>query len=492
MKCVVLHQDVPPDAPPDEQDVLAQAASVAAVLRRFGWAAVARAVTLDLGTLARELAREPPDLVFNLVETLAGFGALAAAVPALLESLRVPFTGNGAAAVALAADKQATRRALRLAGIPVPPGPEDGWPGPFIVKRATEHASIGLGPHSVVAQLPSLEHGFYAEAFIDGPEYNVSMLADPDGCCTVLPIPELVYAAEWPAGMPRIFDYAGKWDPVHPHFLLTSSRFSNAAELAPLARAVWDALGLAGYARIDLRLGTGSVAYVIDVNANSCLNEGICLAAAAAQAGIDYATLIGRIIEDALTRGQRKDTSSPAQRQGPAALLDARCRDGRDGSFRRHLIPADQAAIVSLCRGSGFFTDAEVAIAGELVADRLVRGETSDYRFLLVEDANGRVIGYACYGAIAGTNGAWDLYWIVVDRTARGRGIGRRLLEQVLVEAAAAGATGLYAETEASQLYAPTRAFYAGCGFHLQAVLPNFYRPGIAKQIWVRPVRPGL
>jgi D-alanine-D-alanine ligase len=182
MKCLVLHQHVPLDAPPDEQDVLAEAGSVSAALRRLGWDVDTRAVSLNLAEFAQGLRREAADLVFNLVESLDESGPLCAAVPALLERAGFRFTGNGAAALALTADKLATRRALRHAGIPVPPGPEDGWPGPFIVKRATEHASQGLGPHSVVEKLPPLEPGWYAEAFIAGRDYNVSMLAD--GCVT--------------------------------------------------------------------------------------------------------------------------------------------------------------------------------------------------------------------------------------------------------------------------------------------------------------------
>jgi D-alanine-D-alanine ligase len=483
MKCLVLHQDVPAAAPPDEQDVLTEAGSVVAALHRLGWAAEACAITLDLASLDRKLRRDPPDLVFNLVESLGGFGLLAGAVPALLEGLQVPFTGNGAVALALTADKPATRRALRLAGVPVPPGPEDGWPGPFIIKRATEHASIGLGAHSVVSELTSLPADCYAEAFIEGRECNVSMLADADGGCAILATAELVYADDWPSGMPRILDYAGKWDPAHPLYALTSTRFLDPAELAPLARAVWRALGLAGYARIDLRLGRDGVAYVIDVNANPCVSEEAGFAAAAAQAGVGYTALIGRIAELPMT-------PSPGIPSRPANPPSSRRVEGF--AFRRELVATDQAAIGALSRDVGFFSPAEVAIAEELAADRLARGEASDYRFLLLEDAAGALLGYACYGAIPGAGSGWDLYWIVVDRAAQGRGIGRRLLEAVAADAAAAGATSLYAETEASLLYAPTRGFYAGTGFQLQAVLPDFYAPGRGKQIWMRPVQARL
>lgn len=496
MKCLVLHQHVPPEAPPDEQDVLAEAASVTAALRRLGWETETRTVSLDLATFAQDLRRETADLVFNLVESLDGSGPLCAAVPALLERAGLRFTGNGAAALALTADKLATRRALRHAGIPVPPGPEDGWPGPFIVKRTTEHASQGLGPHSVVEKLPPLQAGWYAEAFIAGREYNVSMLADGRGGCTILPVAELVYAEQWPADVPHILDYDAKWDREHPLYVLTHSRFCDPGELGQLAYHVWETLGLGGYARIDLRVGTDGMAYVIDVNTNSCLSEDAGLAEAAAHAGLDYTALVGRIAERA-TRSLPVMPAPDSGRSSPA-MTDCNGRSGRvvpngvsetpTHSLRRHLVRADQAAIGALCCGTGFFRDAEIAIAEELTADRLARGDASDYRFLLADAPNGQLVAYACYGPIAGTTSAWDLYWIVVDRAAQGGGIGRRLLEAVVADAAAVGCTRLYAETEATPQYAPTRAFYAACGFRLQAVLPDYYAPGAGQQIWMRPV----
>ena len=502
MRCLVLHQHVPRDAPPDEQDVLAEAASVSAALRRLGWETETLAVSLDLARFAQDLRREAADLVFNLVESLDGSGPLCAAVPALLERIGLRFTGNGTAALALTADKQATRLALRHAGVPVPPGPEDDWPGPFIVKRVTEHASQGLGPHSVVAQLPPLESGWYAEAFIAGPEYNVSMLSDGRAGCTILPVAELVYAEQWPDGMPRILDYDTKWDRAHPLYAMTHSRFSDPGELGQLARHVWETLGLAGYARVDLRVGADGVAYVIDVNANPCLSEDAGFAEAAAQAGLDYTALIERIATHSLSapvgwRGQgevgRARHGNPLPHlTSPPPRPERNKLGARHGTaaaeLRRHLAPADQAAIGALCRGTGFFRDAEIAIAEELAADRLARGDASDYRFLIADAPHGRLLAYACYGPVAGTRSSWDLYWIVVDRRAQGAGIGRRLLAAVIEDAAAAGCTRLYAETESTPLYAPTRAFYAGCGFLLQAVLPDFYAPGAGQQIWMRPV----
>ncbi len=473
-RCAILHQAVAADAPPDEQDVLAAAASVARALRGTGWDVATCAMTLDLAAAARQLRDAAPDLVFNLVESLDGADVMAVAAPALLERLGLRFTGSGLAALALTADKRATRRALAAAGIPVPPDPDDGWRGPFIVKRATAHASAGLGAHSVVAAPPDVPPGSYAEAYIEGREFNLSLLADgPD--VAVLPAAELLFR-DWPADMPRILDYAGKWQPGHKLYQRTLRGFQVEPELAQrlgrLAVACWRALGLAGYARIDLRLAADGVAYVIDVNANPCLSEDAGFAAAAARAGLRHADVVARI---AAACG---DTPPPP----PAVRTE---RIAARVAVRYDLAADDD--IGAVCRATGFFNDAEIAIAEELAADRRARGPASDYRFVLADGPRG-LDGYACYGPVPGTLEAWDLYWIVVEPRAQGGGIGRALLAEVCRAIAADGGRRLYAETSGKPLYAPTRAFYAAAGFALAAVLPEFYAPGDAKQIWLRTV----
>jgi GNAT superfamily N-acetyltransferase len=151
--------------------------------------------------------------------------------------------------------------------------------------------------------------------------------------------------------------------------------------------------------------------------------------------------------------------------------------------LREDLRPTDD--IAALCRATGVFSDAEIAIAEELATDRRTRGEASDYRFLLADGPDG-LAGYACFGPTPCTLSAWDLYWIVVHPRAQGQGLGRALVAAVLSAVRQAGGLRLYAETAGKPLYAPTRAFYAAAGFTLQAVVPDFYAPGDAKQIWLR------
>ncbi|HUC17643.1 MAG TPA: GNAT family N-acetyltransferase [Acetobacteraceae bacterium] len=486
-RCLLVHQEVAPEAGPDEQDTLAAASAVAEALAANGWAVERLAIGLDLRPPARRLAEDPPALVFNLVESLPGVGAggpAALAMAALLEGAGVRFTGSGLSALALSSDKPAAKRVLRAAGVRVPPGPEDRFSGPFILKHRTEHGSFGLGPHSVVAQLPEeMPEGWFAEAFLPGREFNVSLLEEA-GVLAVLAVAELVYAPDWPAGMPRILDYAGKWRVEDPLYGRTARRFGGiapelAARIEEEARRAAGAIGLRGYGRVDLRLDEAGMPHVLEVNANPALAPDAGFAAAAGQAGIGFSALIGRIASVALAPGQK-----PRAGEAPKRELRREAKKCPAVALRRRLVANDEKAIGALCRATGFFSPAELAVAEELAREALGRGDESGYRFLLAEQPHGLLLGYACFGPVPASEGAWDLYWLVVHPAAQGAGLGRGLAAAAASEAAREGGRRLYAETSGRALYAPTRAFYRATGFSLEAVLADFYAPAEAKQIW--------
>lgn len=155
-------------------------------------------------------------------------------------------------------------------------------------------------------------------------------------------------------------------------------------------------------------------------------------------------------------------------------------------AWRENPRPADAEAVERLVAATGFFRPREIAIARELVEERLTRGaEASGYRFLLADDARG-LAGYVCFGPIDGTEGSFDLYWIAVRPDRRGRGLGRALLAGAEARIAAAGGRRVYIETSTTERYAPTRAFYAACGYRLEAELPDFYAPGDGKAFYVK------
>ena len=141
--------------------------------------------------------------------------------------------------------------------------------------------------------------------------------------------------------------------------------------------------------------------------------------------------------------------------------------------------------IRAITTSTGVFHPGEIAIAVELAEERLAKGPASGYYFIFAE-REGHVCGYACYGPIALTMNSFDLYWIAVDKSAQGLGLGRLLLERSEELVRQAGGGRVYIETSTRDIYAPTRAFYLRCNYRLEVVLEDFYAPGDGKAIYVK------
>lgn len=131
-------------------------------------------------------------------------------------------------------------------------------------------------------------------------------------------------------------------------------------------------------------------------------------------------------------------------------------------------------------RATGVFRDDEIAVALELFDEP----DATGYRFVVAE-LDGRVAGYACFGATPMTLGTWDLYWIAVDPSVHGRGVGTELMHAVERAIRAEHGRLIVIETASKPSYDGTRRFYsrhAGC--REVARVPNFYAPGDAKVIF--------
>jgi D-alanine-D-alanine ligase len=154
-------------------------------------------------------------------------------------------------------------------------------------------------------------------------------------------------------------------------------------------------------------------------------------------------------------------------------------------AFREQPQPGDPEAVGRLVRATRFFSEEEEGIAGELVEERLAKGEASGYFFLFAE-AEGRLLGYTCFGPIPGSVHSWDLYWIAVDPNGQGRGLGKNLMASSERIMAARGARRVYADTSSRPLYEPTRAFYLRCGYIQEAFLADFYAERDGKVIFAK------
>lgn len=321
MRILVLHSDVAPDAPADEQDTLITATAIAEALETRGHHAILLPFMFDPEKLCMLVTDRRPEIVFNMVEAVFRQGELAPAVPTLLDRLNVPYTGCGAAPMALAGDKPLAKKVMRLAGLPTPDWDEAPFTRMsdnvrYIVKSATEDASLGLNAYAVVIGVDAVRqraewcranHGgrWFAEAYIEGREFNISVLEE-DGRPRVLPIPEMVFH-RWPADRPRIIGYDAKWSETSPEYGGAERRFGGDTDepalyrrLVELCQVAWRLFELRGYARVDVRVNDAGEPFILEINPNPCLDLAAGFAAAAAQAGIRYAEVVERILQAAM------------------------------------------------------------------------------------------------------------------------------------------------------------------------------------------------
>jgi D-alanine-D-alanine ligase len=321
MRILVLHSDVPPDAPPDDQDTLLQAAAIESTLNVLGHEAARSPFNPDPAELEALILEEGAELVFNLVETVWGRGVYAPLAPQMLSQLGVPFTGAGAAAIAACSDKVLAKRLLRGADLPTahwsePPLWKGLGEGTFIVKSSTEDASLGLddgavvkGERAVVAreQACAARYGghWFAERYIEGREFNVALI-EKNGAPFILPIGEMIFE-KWDEKRPRIISYAAKWHADTTDYNDTSRVFDWReaepelyATLESLSEACWGLFGITGYARVDFRVDTNGQPYILEINPNPCLEPDAGVAAAAEQAEMAYPELIDAVVRAAL------------------------------------------------------------------------------------------------------------------------------------------------------------------------------------------------
>jgi ribosomal protein S18 acetylase RimI-like enzyme len=150
----------------------------------------------------------------------------------------------------------------------------------------------------------------------------------------------------------------------------------------------------------------------------------------------------------------------------------------------------DGPSILRITAEAGVFTRSEVICVKELWNEYRSRAEASGYNFVVRRTDNGSVEGYACFGPHSLTQGTYDLYWIAVDREARGQGIGRALLSYVEDEVRVQGGRLLLIETSDTPAYAAARALYESGGYHLEATIRDFYKPGDNLLIFTKTIDP--
>jgi ribosomal protein S18 acetylase RimI-like enzyme len=139
----------------------------------------------------------------------------------------------------------------------------------------------------------------------------------------------------------------------------------------------------------------------------------------------------------------------------------------------RELVPADREAVRTMLVDCRAFSDVEVQVALDMVDD----GLKGDYTLLAVE-TEGKLRAYACLGHARTTASAWYLYWICVDRSVQGSGVGRLLQASVEDAVRKFGGDRLVVEASGRPDNARVARFYRQAGYAQVGCIPDFYKPG--------------
>jgi len=316
-KCCIIYNQPREDALPDELDVLDQVDYIETNLKKLGIETCRKGITTDFMEEIAALASEKPEFVFNLVESINNKGELCYFVPALLNMYSIPYTGNPVEAMFITTSKALTSKILKSAGINNPGGYSPSqWKelvsgNRYIIKPIWEDGSLGINSESVFTFTP--EYGkklkdykdshWLIEEFIDGREFNVTVLASDNGP-EVMPPAEMTFN-NYNETMPKIVDFRAKWEVGSFEYENTIRHFPGdnmnpvlKERIMDTALRCWNVFGLRGYARVDMRVDHNDNPYVIEVNANPCLSPDSGVVAAISTAGLPFTAVLQRIIND--------------------------------------------------------------------------------------------------------------------------------------------------------------------------------------------------
>jgi len=266
-------------------------------LQEGGYEVVGIDVSSDI---VQRLLEERIDVVFIALHGRRGEDGT---VQGLLELLRIPYTGSGVLASALAMNKIKAKEIFLFHGIPTPEfiTPQEGeqvdppFPPPWVVKPASEGSTIGIdivmdtkGLQDAIQRARGYDHEVLVERFIEGKELTVGILKGE-------PLPAIEIA---PKG--GFYDYEAKYTPGMTEYLCPAPISDQKQdEVQGISLKAYHCLSCSGCARVDLLLSKGGEAFIIEINTLPGMTETSLVPKAAAQVGISFPHLVEIILEGA-------------------------------------------------------------------------------------------------------------------------------------------------------------------------------------------------
>jgi D-alanine-D-alanine ligase len=274
------------------------------------------------------------DLIFNLSEGIGGVADREAHLPMLAELLGIPHTGPGPLTAALILNKYRAKQIWMASGVKTAKSflvttnsdllsLPTNLDYPLLVKPNSDGSGIGIHETSIVKNLIDLKKAInhiltiysqpaLVESYLPGREFTVAIVGNPPDL-TILPIIEINFAG-LPSGAPAIDSYEAKFVygatgmvPMHEtEFCPAPLTKKLKKEIEDLAVRAYTAIGCLDFGRLDIRLDDKGHAHVLEINHPPGLmsdpNESSFFTISARAHGWDFPTLIGNILNSAITR----------------------------------------------------------------------------------------------------------------------------------------------------------------------------------------------
>lgn len=145
--------------------------------------------------------------------------------------------------------------------------------------------------------------------------------------------------------------------------------------------------------------------------------------------------------------------------------------------------PLDSEQLVSIANGTGVFQPHEIIALSEVLEDYHA-ANAAEGHVAQVAIQDDQIVGFVYYAPVAMTDNTWELWWIAVEKTSQGRGLGQAMLREVEADLRVRGARLLLIDTSSLPNYLPTRQFYLKSGYTQIAQITDFYRDGDDKVLF--------
>jgi D-alanine-D-alanine ligase len=294
-------------------------------LKKEGLEAISYNLQGHVENLIKVLKTRRPDVVFNLVESFYDSTWQEMMAAGICEIFGLPYTGSPPLTLGICQRKGLSKQVLLANGIRTPrfqliaerdTSLRHRLRYPLMVKPAREDGSMGIENESVVYSLIQLRKRLnhvldefhqpaILEEFIEGRELSVSILGEKKPL--VLPISEVDFS-QMPDSYNSIYTYQAKWEPRHETYHRTipicPAHLSKRTELRikEIALKAYRVMGCRDYVRVDLRLDRTSNPFVLEVNPNPYLSEGVGFMRSAEANGLSFSQTLRKIVEFALRR----------------------------------------------------------------------------------------------------------------------------------------------------------------------------------------------